>query len=64
MTHAVASDFKTTIARRVEAAAHQTLAARWLEELKRLFPVAPDDIFPGGRIGVVRRGRLCRCAEG
>jgi signal transduction histidine kinase len=46
MTNAVASDFRTVIAQRVEAA-HQMLASRWLAQLKRLLPVAPDDIFPG-----------------
>jgi signal transduction histidine kinase len=49
MAHAVVSDFRTIIAQRIEAA-HQILAARWLEQLKRLLPVAPDDIFPGDRL--------------
>jgi signal transduction histidine kinase len=50
MAHAVASSFTTIIAERIEAA-HQTLAARWLEQLKPLLPVPPDDIFPGHRLG-------------
>lgn len=49
MTNVVASDFRTLIGQRIEAA-HQTLATRWLEELERLIPVAPDDIFPGDQL--------------
>ena len=45
-TQAVAFDFTTMIAARIEEA-HQTLTARWLEKLKRLLPVPPRDIFPG-----------------
>src|SRR5262245_5528114 len=50
MAHAVASSFTTIIAERIEAA-HQILAARWLEQLKPLLPVPADDIFPGHRLG-------------
>jgi signal transduction histidine kinase len=50
MAHAVASGFTTIIAERIEAA-HQVLAARWLEQLKPLLPVPADDIFPGHRLG-------------
>jgi signal transduction histidine kinase len=44
---AIASDFRSLISDRI-AAAHQSLASRWLDELKQLVPVAPDQIFPGG----------------
>ena len=50
MAHAVASGFTTLIAERIEAA-HQILAARWLEQLKPLLPVPADDIFPGHHVG-------------
>jgi hypothetical protein len=49
MTAAVASDFRTVIVQRI-AGARQMLASRWLEELKGLVPVAPDDIFPGDEL--------------
>jgi signal transduction histidine kinase len=49
MTSAVVSDFRTVIAQRIEAG-HQMLASRWLAQLKRLLPVAPDDIFPGDEL--------------
>jgi signal transduction histidine kinase len=50
MAHAVASGFTTIIAERIDAA-HQILAARWLEQLKPLLAVPADDIFPGHRLG-------------
>jgi signal transduction histidine kinase len=50
MASAVASSFTAIIAERIEAA-HQTLAARWLEQLKPLLPVPADDIFPGHHLG-------------
>lgn len=46
MTNAVVSDFRSAIAHRIEAS-HQLLASCWLEELKRVVPVADNDIFPG-----------------
>ena len=46
MTHAVASDFRTVIAQRLEAS-DRLLASRWLEQLDQLIAVARDDIFPG-----------------
>jgi signal transduction histidine kinase len=46
MTNAVASDFRSVIAHRLEAA-HQLVASRWFDRLQRLIPVAPDEIFPG-----------------
>lgn len=49
MAPAVASDFRTIIAQRI-AGASQTLASRWLEELKGLVPVAAHDIFPGDQL--------------
>lgn len=50
MANAVASSFTAIMAERIEAA-HQTLAARWLEQLKPLLPVPADDIFPGHHLG-------------
>jgi signal transduction histidine kinase len=49
VTNVVTSDFRTAIAERIEAS-HQMLAVRWLDELKQLVPVAPNDIFPGDRL--------------
>lgn len=49
MTHAVATDFRSAIASRIEAYDH-VLASRWLEGLKQLLPVAPADIFPGEQL--------------
>lgn len=46
MTNAVASDFRAIMGDQLQAA-HTSLASRWLQELKQLVPVAPDDIFPG-----------------
>jgi hypothetical protein len=46
VTNAVVSDFRSAIAHRIEAS-HQLLASYWLEELKRVVPVADNDIFPG-----------------
>jgi hypothetical protein len=46
VTDAVASDFRTVIAQRLEAS-DRILASRWLEELDQLIAVARDDIFPG-----------------
>jgi signal transduction histidine kinase len=48
MNHAIASDFTTAIARRLETAPEH-LADRWFDELGQLPPLEPDDIFPGGR---------------
>jgi signal transduction histidine kinase len=47
--NAVASDFGSAIARRIEDS-RQLLASRWLEELKRVVPVAENDIFPGDEL--------------
>lgn len=44
--HALASDFGSAIALRIEDS-RQLLAERWLEELKRVVPVAENEIFPG-----------------
>jgi signal transduction histidine kinase len=49
MAPVVASDFRTVIAQRI-AKSSETLASRWLEELKGLLPVAPHDIFPGDQL--------------
>lgn len=49
MADAVASDFGTAIALRIEDA-RQLLASRWLEELKRVVPVAENEIFPGDEL--------------
>jgi signal transduction histidine kinase len=46
---AVASDFSTAIAHRIETS-RQLLAARWFEELKRVVPVAENEIFPGDEL--------------
>jgi signal transduction histidine kinase len=46
VTNAVAPDFRTAIADRLDVS-HELLASRWLEELKRVVPVAETDIFPG-----------------
>jgi hypothetical protein len=49
VAHAVASEFGTAIALRIEAS-RQLLASRWLEELKRVVPVAENEIFPGDEL--------------
>ena len=49
MSNAVASDFGSAIARRIEDS-RQLLASRWLEELKRVVPVAENEIFPGDEL--------------
>lgn len=49
MTHAVASDFRSIIGQRIESA-NRLLASRWLEHLKTLVPVAPNEIFPGEQL--------------
>jgi signal transduction histidine kinase len=46
VTNVVAPEFRTAIADRIEAS-HQLVASRWLEELKRVVPLAENDIFPG-----------------
>jgi signal transduction histidine kinase len=46
VTNAVAPDFRTAIADRLDVS-HELLASRWLEALKRVVPVAETDIFPG-----------------
>jgi signal transduction histidine kinase len=46
VTNVVAPEFRTAIADRIEAS-DQLLASRWLEELKRVVPLAENDIFPG-----------------
>lgn len=45
MTEAVASDFRTLVAHRIEASC-EILAGRWIDQLTTLVP-ARDDIFPG-----------------
>ena len=45
MTLPVAHDFGSQIAERM-VAAHQMLAARWLERLNALLPVDPNEVFP------------------
>jgi signal transduction histidine kinase len=45
----VAPDFRTALGDRIEAS-HQLLAARWLDELKRVVPVAENEIFPGDQL--------------
>lgn len=45
----VTRDFGTAVADRIEAS-DQLLAERWFEELKRIVPVAANDIFPGERL--------------
>ena len=49
MVQAVASDFGTAIALRIEES-RQLLASRWFEELKQVVPVADNDIFPGDEL--------------
>ena len=49
MAQAIAPDFSTAIALRIEES-RQLLAERWLEELKRLVPVAENEIFPGDEL--------------
>jgi hypothetical protein len=46
VTEAVASDFRTLIAQRIEASC-EALAERWVDQLITLVAVARDDIFPG-----------------
>jgi signal transduction histidine kinase len=49
VTNAVVVDFASAIARRIEDS-RQVLASRWLEELKRVVPVAENEIFPGDEL--------------
>jgi len=49
VTDAVAADFTTAIALRIDEA-RQLLAARWFEELKQVVPVAENEIFPGDEL--------------
>ena len=49
MANAVASDFSAAVALRIEDS-RQLLASRWLEELKRVVPVAANEIFPGDEL--------------
>jgi signal transduction histidine kinase len=49
VSQAVAPDFRSIIGDRI-AAAHELLAARWLEQLQQLVPVAASDIFPGEQL--------------
>ena len=49
MTSAIAVDFTTAIALRIEDS-RQLLASRWFEELKQLVPVAENEIFPGDEL--------------
>jgi signal transduction histidine kinase len=49
VVQAVASDFGTAIALRIESS-RQLLASRWFEELKRVVPVAENEIFPGDEL--------------
>jgi signal transduction histidine kinase len=46
VTEAVASDFRTLVAQRIEASC-EILAGRWIDQLTALVPVARGDIFPG-----------------
>jgi signal transduction histidine kinase len=46
---AVASDFGIAIGLRIDDS-RQLLASRWLEELKRVVPVAENEIFPGDEL--------------
>jgi signal transduction histidine kinase len=46
VTNAVVTDFRSAIAVRIEES-QQSLALRWLEELKRIVPVEENEIFPG-----------------
>jgi signal transduction histidine kinase len=47
--HAIVSEFSTAIALRIEDS-RQLLAERWLKELKRVVPVAENEIFPGDEL--------------
>jgi signal transduction histidine kinase len=49
VTNVVASEFRTAIADRIEAS-HELLASRWLQDLKRVVPLAENDIFPGDQL--------------
>jgi signal transduction histidine kinase len=49
VTNAVAADFTTAIALRIEDS-RQLLASRWFEELKQVVPVAENEIFPGDEL--------------
>lgn len=49
MTNAIATDFQSAIASRIDAA-DRMLASRWFKGLEQLVPVAPDDIFPGEQL--------------
>ncbi len=46
MTDYVATDFGDVLAERIRAA-HQVIAARWLERLRALLPVEANEVFPG-----------------
>lgn len=46
MTNVVALDFRNLMSQHIEEA-RDTLASRWLEQLKQVVPVPRDDIFPG-----------------
>ena len=45
----VTPDFRTALADCIDAS-HQLLASQWLDELKRVVPVAENEIFPGDQI--------------
>ena len=49
MTNAVAADFRTALAARLESVP-QMIAARWLVRLEELIPVDPNQIFPGDEL--------------
>jgi signal transduction histidine kinase len=49
VTNAVVSDFRSAIAVRIEES-QQSLASCWFEELKRIVPVAENEIFPGDEL--------------
>jgi signal transduction histidine kinase len=49
LSDAVATTFRTIIGHRLEVA-NRVLAARWLERLKQLVPVAAHEIFPGEQL--------------
>jgi signal transduction histidine kinase len=53
VTNAVVSDFRSAIAMCIEEA-QDSLASRWFEELKRVVPVAENEVFPGdGLLGQI-----------
>jgi len=49
VTSAIAVDFTTAIALRIQDA-RELLASRWFEQLKQVVPVAENDIFPGDEL--------------